>query len=138
MRGRGCGFPCWTAFATALFFGACPASAADIAVPSGQPVTLSEVLLDNAPGALWVRFRFVAPQIAREGGSVSYDEAGPDMDYLCDKLALPYLNHHDLQPARVVISLSDRDLPFGSKTPDATQFFEAYQPDSAGCIWEEF
>ncbi|WP_406645463.1 DUF6497 family protein [Aliisedimentitalea scapharcae] len=114
------------------------AAAADIAVPSGQTVTLNEVLLDKAPGELWVRFRFVAPQIARDGGSVASDQVGPDMDHLCESLALPYLTHHNIDAARVVISFSDQVVPFGTKNPAATQYFEAYQPDPAGCIWEEF
>lgn len=133
MRGRGCGFAVlW------LGLSAFPAFATEVPVPSGQQVTLSEVLLDEAPGELWVRFRFIAPQIARDAGDVSYDLAGPDMDHLCDQLALPYLNHHQLQAARVVISLSDRAVEFGQKDADATQFFETYRPESGGCIWEEF
>ena len=107
MRGRGCGF-------AVLWFGlsALPVAAAEVPVPSGQLVTLSEVLLDEAPGELWVRFRFLAPQIARDGGDVDYELAGHDMDHLCDQLALPYLAHYELDPARVVISLSDRAVDY--------------------------
>lgn len=107
-------------------------------VPSGQDVTLTEVLLDQGPGELWVRFRFVAPAISRKTGRISYDQAGPDMDHLCDALALPYLQTHAITPARVVISLMDRPVPFGSQDPAATQFFESYRPEGAHCIWEEF
>ncbi|WP_260003565.1 DUF6497 family protein [Leisingera caerulea] len=118
------------------------ALAADaIAVPSGQPVTLAEVLLDQAPGQpgqTWARFRFLAPQIARGTGTVSYDTAAPDMDHLCGTLALPYLADRGMTAARVVISLSDRELPFGAQDPEATQFFEAYRPDGAACMWEAF
>ncbi|WP_342586054.1 DUF6497 family protein [Leisingera sp. ANG-M1] len=109
-----------------------------VAVPSGQPVTLSEVLLDDAPGQTWARFRFVAPEIARETGTVSYEAAAPDMDHLCKTLVLPYLAEHGLEPARVVISLSDRVLPFGAQDPAATQFFEAYRLENASCMWEAF
>ncbi|UWQ76160.1 MULTISPECIES: DUF6497 family protein [unclassified Leisingera] len=118
------------------------ASAAEpVAVPSGQPVTLAEVLLDEAPGQAgetWARFRFLAPEIARETGSVSYEAAAPDMDHLCETLAVPYLAGHGLTAARVVISLSDRMVPFGAQDPAATQFFEAYRPVAAGCMWEAF
>ncbi|MFT4961044.1 MAG: hypothetical protein ACI92Z_002130 [Paracoccaceae bacterium] len=107
-------------------------------VPSGQLVTLTEVLIDEQPGEVWVRFRFIAPEISRQGGSVSYDIAAPDMDHLCEMLVLPYLQEYALTPARVVISLSDRDVPFGASAPEATQFFEAYMPKSSRCIWEEF
>ncbi|WP_281173423.1 DUF6497 family protein [Leisingera methylohalidivorans] len=117
------------------------AAAEPVAVPSGQPVTLAEVLLDEAAGQAgetWARFRFLAPEIARGSGSVGYEAAAPDMDHLCETLALPYLAEQDLTAARVVISLSDRAVPFGAQDPAATQFFEAYRPDSAACIWEAF
>lgn len=136
--GRGCGY--LAAIPFALFAQAALAADA-IAVPSGQPVTLAEVLLDEAPGQpgqTWARFRFLAPQIARGTGTVSYETAAPDMDHLCSNLALPYLSEHGIPAARVVISLSDRELPFGAQDPEATQFFEAYRPDGAACMWEAF
>ena len=60
------------------------------------------------------------------------------MDFLCQSLALPYLAHHTLEPERVVISLSDRAVPFGEQDPAATQFFETYSLRDGVCIWEEF
>ena len=115
-----------------------PVLAQQVQVPSGQAVTLNEVLIDDQPGEIWVRFRFIAPDIARQGGTVSYDIAAPDMDHLCENLVLPYLQEYALTPARVVISLSDRAVPFGAAAPEATQFFEAYRPETSRCIWEEF
>ena len=136
-KGRGCGFiP--LIFATLPLFCAPAAHATPVEVPSGQPVTLSEVLLDEAPGALWIRFRFVAPDIAQGGGRMDPAEAAGDMDHLCSALALPYIAHHKLAPARVVISLSDRAVEFGASDAEATQFFEAYTPRDGECIWEEF
>jgi len=130
---RACGALC------AVMFAVAPLRAADaFPVPSGQDVTLTEVLLDEAPGELWVRFRFVAPAITRDTGTVTYDQAGPDMDHLCDALVLPYLQTHAITPARVVISLMDRPVAFGVQDPAATQFFESYRPDDTHCIWEEF
>ncbi|OED50294.1 hypothetical protein AB838_02830 [Rhodobacteraceae bacterium (ex Bugula neritina AB1)] len=136
-RGRSCGY------LAAIPFAFCVAAAAaePVPVPSGQTVTLAEVLLDDAPGQsgeTWARFRFLAPQIARATGTVGYDLAAPDMDHLCGALALPYLAEHGLTAARVVISLSDRMVPFGVQDPEATQFFEAYRPEGAACIWEAF
>ncbi|MFW8636909.1 DUF6497 family protein [Cribrihabitans pelagius] len=107
-----------------------------LAVPSGQAVTLSEVLLDDTPGEVWARFRFVAPAIARHGGGLGHGDAAPDMDHLCRTLALPYLREQGLTAARVVISLADRALPFGTRDSAATQFFEAYRPEGADCVWE--
>ncbi|WP_170753164.1 DUF6497 family protein [Ruegeria lacuscaerulensis] len=107
-----------------------------MAVPSGQPVYLSDVLLDNNPGELWVRFRFVAPKIGSDVGRIGYDVASVDMEHLCHTLAVAYVAEYDLEPARVVISLSDRPTEFGQAAPDATQYFEAYRLEQAQCIWE--
>ncbi len=119
-----------------------------VAVPSGQRVLLSEVLLDESPGALWARFRFVAPEIRRsdaveagagaDAAAMTFERSAPDMDHLCDSLALQYLRQHDLAATMVVISLSDRPVTFGTQDPEATQFFEAYRPDGDSCIWEAF
>ncbi len=105
-------------------------------VPSGQPVHLSDVLLDNNPGELWVRFRFIAPKIGYTAGRIGYDVASADMEHLCQTLAVAYVAKHELEPARVVISLSDRPIEFGRSSPDATQFFEAYRLEQSQCIWE--
>jgi len=120
----------------ALLIGA--GAAAQVAVPSGQPVDLSEVLIDVEPGETWVRFRFVAPEIAREGGSIGFDTAAADLDQLCQDLALPYLAEYDLDAARVVISLADREVAFGDSAPEATQYFQSYRPEGDGCVWEEY
>jgi len=107
-------------------------------VPSRQPVTLGEVLIDDTTKDLWVRFRFIAPNIGDGPEQVAYETASGDMDYLCRFLVLPYLAQYDLQPSRVVISLSDRPVPFGAKDPDATQYFDAYSPGPVDCTWEAF
>jgi len=117
-----------------------PLSAQDgnrLSVPSGQLVELDEVLLDNNPGELWLRFRFIAPKIGDAVGRISYDVAAADMAHLCRTLVIPYVAHHQLQPARVVISLSDRPVEFGNSDPDATQYFEAFRLQQSACIWEE-
>lgn len=107
-------------------------------VPSGQPLTLGEVLIDDSQGETWLRFRFIAPRIGGESDAVPYDIAAADIDHLCQHLVLPYLAKYALEPARVVISLSDRAVPFGTTNSDATQFFEAYRPENDTCIWEAF
>jgi hypothetical protein len=107
-----------------------------IPVPSGQPLTLGEVLIDDTQGEDWIRFRFVAPKIG--AGGVSYEIAAPDMDFLCQHLAIPYLVEYGLTPPRVIISLSSKMVEFGRSTPDNTQYFEAYRPENNTCIWEAF
>ncbi len=111
-----------------------PAFAIDL--PSGQPVELQEVLLDELGGETWVRFRFIAPEIARVGGNADLDAIGPDMKYLCDTVALPYMAEFELTGQMIVVSLADRTTEFGIPAPGATQFFEAYRTNGFTCIWE--
>lgn len=107
-------------------------------VPSGQPITLAEVLVDDRENETWVRFRFIAPGIGDGVDDLNYEKSAPDMDYLCEYLALPYVSEYALEPERVVISLSDRLVPFGTTDRAATQYFEAYRLKNDTCIWEAF
>lgn len=130
MRGRGC--------VLAVLLAGPVLAETPIDAPSGQSVTLSEILLDDAPGQLWARFRFVAPAIASETGTIDPAAAAGDMQHLCDAVAVAYLVENDLVPERIVVSLSDRFVPFGQTNADATQFFELYSLRDGACIWEEF
>lgn len=117
----------------------CQAETDQIPVPSGQAVTWVDTI-HTAPGpdGLTVRFRFLAPAIARDGGTVVIDDAFVDMAYLCETWAIPRLAALGPQPEQVIISLADQPVPFGEIAPEVTQLFEAYRPDGAACIWEGF
>ena len=108
-----------------------------ITVPSGQAVTLLDVIT-NVPGpeGLATRFRFLAPAIARDGGAVAAQAAAADMDFLCQSYALARIADMGPQPAQVIISMSDIDVPFGEARPDATQFFNAYSIEDGICVWD--
>lgn len=110
-----------------------------VTVPSGQPVSYVDMVWGQpGPTGLTARFRFVAPDIRREAPGMTFDQAEPDMLFLCESFALPRLAVTGPRPAQIVISLSDRLVEFGQPNPDATQFFEAYRPEGTTCIWEEF
>ncbi len=111
-------------------------SAWAVEVPSGQPVDLQEVLIDEVGTETWLRFRFVAPKISRDANGMDYETSVHDMGHLCEALAIPYALDFDLQGDVIVISLADRATEFGVADPDATQFFEAYRPVDNTCIWE--
>lgn len=116
-----------------------PGNGQQVAVPSGQVVTLQEVLW-NVPGpdGLAARFRFLAPQIARAGGTVNFEAASADMLWLCQNFAIERISTLGPAPQQVIISLADRDIPFGQADEEATQFFEAYSLEDGQCIWEAF
>lgn len=110
-----------------------------IEVPSGQEVTFVEMIHDAiGPEGLTYRFRFLAPAIARQGGTVDAEAALADMAFLCDSYALGRIASTGPQPAQIVISLADRAVAFGATDPEATQYFEAFRPQGGRCEWEAF
>ena len=113
-----------------------PGDGAGIAVPSGQAVSLQDVIW-NVPGpeGMTLRFRFLAPGIA-PGGGVDFDTASADMQFLCDSFALPRIAAQGPHPEQVIISLSDVAVAFGEAAPEATQYFEAFRIEDGACIWE--
>ena len=110
-----------------------------IAVPSGQVITLQDVIW-NAPGpfGLVARFRFLAPGIARGDGELNFATSSADMLYLCQTYALSRVADLGPVPSQIIISLASAPLPFGTSAPDVTQFFEAYRVQDQTCIWEQF
>ena len=110
-----------------------------IPVPSGMTVTLAGVVADApGPDGSVVRFRFLAPAIARAGGTVDFDAAVIDMEHLCQAYALPRVKDNVPVPTQIIVSLSDRLVNFGEADPEATQYFEAYRIEGDVCVWDEF
>lgn len=118
--------------------GTLPGGDKPIPVPSGQTVTLIEVIWNEpGPEGLTFRFRFLAPGIA-PGGGTDFDTATADMLALCETYVRPRLAGVGSQAAQVIVSLSDTVVPFGESAPEATQFFEAFRIQDDACIWEPF
>lgn len=124
-----------------------PGSDAPLDVPSGQAVTLQEVIVDHAvPDAATYRFRFIAPAIARDGGGMDFETSIADMQHLCDTYALAQVTAASPAPVpgtkpktvQVIIAFSDMALPFGQTNPDATQFFMAFSVQDGMCALEPF
>jgi hypothetical protein len=112
-----------------------PAGGETVKLPSGRTVTLLEVIT-NAPGVegSTARFRFIVPGL-QAGEAESWAD---DMLALCETYALPRVRDNVPAPQQIIISLSDRAVPFGEAAPEAVQFFEAYAPKGDACIWEVF
>ena len=105
-------------------------------MPSGQSVTLHEVLVDTVSGENWLRFRFIAPSINKDMGGVAYDSAFEDIQHLCTEIVVPYIAEYDLKSDLVVVSIADQKNEFGETNPQTTQFFEAFRVKNNICIWE--
>lgn len=110
-----------------------------IAVPSGQILHLQDVILDEeGPNGSALRFRFIAPQVARNGGNIDAETATSDMRALCDSFVVPRLTELGVAPAQIILSMADVALPFGEAAPENTQFFESFSIKNGICIWEIF
>ncbi len=116
-----------------------PGNSEPIPVPSGQLVTLLDVIRDEiGPQGRVLRFRFLASDISRTDGQMSYEAAASDIYHLCQTYALPKRTAFGPEPDQIIVSMSDRPVPFGQITPEATQFFEAFTVADGACIWENF
>lgn len=116
-----------------------PGDGLAVALPSGQSVTLVETIWNTVgPTGLVTRFRFLAPEINPQNGTISFEAAAEDIAWLCRNFALEQVASFGPLPSQIVISLEDRPVPFGEADPEATQFFEAFRIENGSCIWEVF
>jgi len=118
------------------------ASAAKLlAVPSGQVLVPYEALwedrLHNGETAeTWLILRFLAPDIARKGGRITFDDAEADLGFLCETVGIPLARSTGGGVDQIVVTLLDRPLPRGERNPDVTQFGNAYRIVDNACQWE--
>ena len=116
-----------------------PAAAADL--PEGWATfhdARVEVHAGQTEGAeeRWLVMRYLAPAIAREGGTLGYDDVALEMDALCNGQALATARAHESPVDQIVITLMDRVVERGQPDPEATQFIASYLVTEAGCEWE--
>ena len=118
-----------------------PALAETVVAPSGMDLTLQETRVERHEGLgptsgseTWVRFRFLAPQIAETG------YAGVESDFLplCEHFALPRLAALGTSADVVILSIEDRPVEFGVMDPEAVQVFESFRAGAGRCEWELF
>lgn len=113
------------------------AHAGDIDVPSGQDISRHEILVEPHQDVheTWLVLRYLAPQIARDGGSLSYADAAADLDFLCAEVGLKAAQDMG-NIDQIVVTLMDQPLARGEANPDVTQFNSAYRVVEGACIWE--
>ena len=116
-----------------------PGSDAAFVVPSGQAVTLHEVIVDQPTEDIAIyRFRFLTPAIARNGGTMDFETSIGDMKQLCDSYAVAQIMPPMPEATQVIIAFADMALPFGETNPDATQFFMAFKIEDGVCVLEPY
>lgn len=110
-----------------------------LTVPSGQGVALQDLIVDRpAPDAAIYRFRFVAPAIARAGGTMDFETSVGDMQHLCETYALKELTAPLPASVQVIISFADMPVPFGVSNQEVTQFFVEFSVKDGVCVLEPF
>ncbi|MFO6462863.1 DUF6497 family protein [Jannaschia sp. KMU-145] len=117
---------------------AAPAAAQDT-IPSGQAVVLWQVLWERVDGqGTQAILRFIAPGVARDGGTVDFEAAQADMDWLCATHAVPIAALPHARTESVLVNLMDRPVPRGATDPEAQQFFTVYTIENGACSPEAF
>ncbi|PKP79808.1 MAG: hypothetical protein CVT80_14575 [Alphaproteobacteria bacterium HGW-Alphaproteobacteria-2] len=60
------------------------------------------------------------------------------METLCSEVGLPILAAGGGEVERIVVSISERPVPFGTSDPATAQVFDMFRPEHGACIWEPF
>ncbi|NOX73337.1 MAG: hypothetical protein GXP03_06865 [Alphaproteobacteria bacterium] len=118
---------------------ALPAQAAEkLAVPTGQLILPYEALWEDHPesGEVWLVLRFLAPEIAKAKGKISYDDATPDIDFLCENVGLPLVESTGGGVDQIIVTLLDAPLARGERDKKVTRYMNAYRVDQGVCEWE--
>lgn len=79
-----------------------------------------------------------APVLPAAPDVLAQNPVHEDIVWLCENWALPRIAAPAPRPSQIVISLADREIPFGAFDPEAVQVFEAFglPPDRNACEWE--
>jgi hypothetical protein len=106
--------------------------------PSGQQVTLSQVIAEEDPwsGAMQIVVRLVAPAIA--GDTRANSQLREDMDWACRTWGVPAAQEVSATPDRVVVEMMAEPAPRGEATPGIRRIFESYRLEGPDCVWELF
>lgn len=98
------------------------------AAQAEMALSVMEVRTDADPA----RLRLLA-----QGDQLTYDAVADQFDIYCAQFA-DELAQENLAPTQIVVSISDRFVPFGDTVPDAVQFFELYDVVDTNCVWRAY
>jgi hypothetical protein len=110
------------------------AHAQSFTTPSGLSTQVAEVVLEDDTG--FARFRFIAETLGGEGATA--EDTAADFQWICETFAVPALTAQNWTPQQIIVSIADRDVPFGTMDPDATQYFAGFTTDGTTCTEELF
>lgn len=110
-------------------------------VPSGQYLLPYEALWEDHTnegkvGETWLVLRFLAPDIMRDGGKISFAAALPDMAYLCKKVGLALVAATGGGVDQIIVTLLDQPAVRGMRNKNVTKFMNAFRVVDGTCKWE--
>ncbi|MBF9058527.1 hypothetical protein HKCCSP123_04965 [Rhodobacterales bacterium HKCCSP123] len=110
----------------------------EIDAPSGQPLTLHGLLVEENPwsGELQVVVRLLAPSIA--GDRLTNSELREDMDWACRTWGVPVAETRSMTPDWVIVEMMEAPVERGVTAPGVRRYFESYRLEGPICIWELF
>lgn len=113
-------------------------ASAQIIAPSGQPLTLHEIVQEDIAWSdeTQLVLRLVAPMLLAQ--SPSDAELNVDTQWLCETLAPEKIAQTGATPDWVIVELMASPAPRGIPTPEITRVFDSYRLENDLCIWELF
>lgn len=120
-------------------FALAPLSAmGEVMAPSGQPVTLHELMTEQNPwsGETQLVIRLIAPELAED--RLSEASIAADMDWACTTWGIAAADQQSDAIEWVVVEMMASLAPRGSTTPDIRRLYETYRLEGDACIWELF
>jgi hypothetical protein len=127
----------WTVALLASLVWAVPASA-DLVVPSGQQVSVLDILVEDQGGQPTLVIRLLTPDIARGGAALNYDAVEADFDAICGAVGLPVRALAGSTASHIIVVMMDRMLPRGTPDPEATQYISEFRVEDGRCMLEFF
>lgn len=78
------------------------------------------------------------PALPSAPDALMQDPLHDDVMWLCQNWILPRVAKSGPRPTEIMISIADKDIPFGSYDPEVLQLFDAFRlpPDRDECDWE--
>lgn len=112
-----------------------------IKVPTGQPMVPYELLWEDHldagnNGETWLVIRFLAPDITKLTGKISYSDAAVDLEYLCNSVGRGVAALTGGGVDQIIVNLMDKPIARGERNQNVTQFMSAYRLVNGACEWE--
>lgn len=108
--------------------------ASEFGVPSDNQTYLHEAMVDAQTEPSSLRLRFVQPSLS---AGFDYSDVSDDLFALCQAQFRGEVAQNVAEMGQVIVSIANKEVPFGETNPDVVQVFEVFHLGDAGCEWGE-